>query len=215
MSQRRLWQGLAVLLALALAATAGAQSDEGVKQVERVVKASGKTVQAIGETKVQLMKTMTVYNSLFAEDAKDHKKIYKNIQKEMANTSKRRAKISEESAKMDAEATTLFKEWADSTAAIENPDLRKRSDERLSSTRASYAEIGTVGEKAADLYGPFMKALQDQITYLSTDLNPSAIASLKPDADKLNERANALIKSIDDTIYTANTNISALRPTKK
>ncbi len=215
MSQRRLWQGLAVLLALALAATAGAQSDEGVKQVERVIKASGKTVKAIGDTKLQLKKTMDVYNSLFAEDAKNHKKIYKNIQKEMENSNKRRAKISEESAKMDAEATTLFKEWADSTAAIENPDLRKRSDERLSSTRASYAEIGTVGEKAADLYGPFMKALQDQITYLSTDLNPSAIASLKPDADKLNERANALIKSIDDSIYTANTNISALRPTKK
>jgi hypothetical protein len=212
MSHGRLWRGAAVLAVLALAATAGAQSDEGVKQVERLVKASGNTVKAIGDTKVQLMKTMDVYNSLFADDAKDRKKIYNRIQKEMENTDKRRAKITEESAKMNAEADTLFKDWADSAAAIENPDLRKRSEERLAATRASYEEIGTVGQKAADLYGPFMKALQDQITYLGHDLNPDAVASLKPDAAKLNERADKLIKSIDDTMTTANTNIGALRP---
>ena len=69
-----------------------------------------------------------------------------------------------------------------------------------------------MGQKAADLYGPFMKALQDQVTYLGHDLNPGAIASLKPDAAKMNEKAKKLIQSIDDTITTANTNISALRP---
>jgi ElaB/YqjD/DUF883 family membrane-anchored ribosome-binding protein len=217
MRDGRLWRGVAVLLVAAvavigLAGAAAAQSDEGVKQIERLVKASGNTVKAIGDTKLQLKKTMDVYNSLFAEDAKDRKKIYKGIQKEMETADKRRAKIDEEAAKMSAEADTLFQSWADSIAAIENPDLRKRSEERLEATKESYAEIGTVGQKAADLYGPFMKALQDQVTYLGHDLNPEAVASLKPDADKLNERAEKLIQSIDDTITTANKNIGALRP---
>jgi hypothetical protein len=212
MSYGRLWRGAAVLAVLALAATAGAQSDEGVKQAERLVKASGNTVKAIGDTKVQLMKTMDVYNSLFADDAENRRKIYNNIQKEMENTEKRRVKIREEAAKMNAEADTLFKDWANSVAAIESPDLRKRSEERLNATKASYAEIGTVGQKAGDLYGPFMKALQDQITYLGHDLNPEAVASLKPDAAKLNEKADQLIRSIDDTIATSNKNIGALRP---
>ncbi len=114
----------------------------------------------------------------------------------MESTNKRRTKIGEEAAKMNAEADTFFKDWTNSAAAIESPDLRKRSEERLQATKASYTEIGTVGQKAADLYGPFMKALQDQITYLASDLNPAGIASLKPDAAKLNERANELIKSI-------------------
>ena len=92
MSHGRSWRGVAVLAALALASTVGAQ-DEGVKQVERLVKASGNTVKAIGDTKVQLMKTMDIYNSLFADDATNHRKIYNNIQKEMENTDKRRAKI--------------------------------------------------------------------------------------------------------------------------
>ena len=212
MSYGRLWRGAAVLAVLALAATAGAQSDEGVKQVERLVKASGNTVKAIADTKVQLMKTMEVYNSLFADDADNRKKIYNNIQKEMENTEKRRGKIVEEAAKMNAEADALFKDWTNSTAAIESPDLRKRSEERLNATKASYAEIGTAAQKAGDMYGPFMKALQDQITFLGHDLNPDAVASLKPDAAKLNERADQLIRSIDDTIATSNKNIGALRP---
>jgi hypothetical protein len=198
-------------LALALASTVGAQ-DEGVKQVERLVKASEKTVKAIGDTKVQLMKTMDVYNALMADGAEDRKKLYKNLQKEMENTEKRRAKISEEATKMNAEAQTLFGEWATSAAAIENPDLRKKSDDRLAATKASYAEIGTVGQKAGDLYGPFMKALQDQVTFLGHDLNPSAVADLKPEAQKINESAKKLVQSIDDTIATANSNIGTLRP---
>lgn len=212
MSHGRLRRGVAVLAALGLAATAAAQSDEGVKQTERLIKASGNTVKAIGDTKVQLMKTMDVYNALMADDATDRKKLYKNLQKEMQKTEERRAKITEESAKMNGEADTLFTQWADSAAAIENPDLRKRSDERLAATRASYAEIGTVGQTADDLYGPLMKALTDQVTYLGTDLNPSAVASLKPEAAKINETATQLIRKIDDTIGTANKNIGALRP---
>ena len=213
MNQEKPWRGVAVLaaLALAMAATVGAQ-DEGVKQVERLVKAAGNTVKAVGDTKVQLMKTMDVYNALMADDATDRKKLYKSLQKEMENTEKRRAKIDEESAKMSAEADTLFKQWTDSAAAIENPDLRKKSDDRLAATKASYAEIGTVGQKAGDLYGPLMKALKDQVTYLGTDLNPSAVASLKPEATKINETATQLIQKIDDTMATANKNIGALRP---
>ncbi len=212
MSHRRPWRGVAVLAVLALAATAGAQSDEGVKQVERLVKASGNTVKAVADTKLQLMKTLDVYNALMADDATDRKKLYNSLQKEMENTEKRRATIGEVAATMSAEADTLFKQWTDSAAAIENADLRKKSEERLAATQASYAEIGTVGQKASDLYGPFMKNLQDQVTFLGHDLNAEAVASLKPEAAKINEAASKLIQSIDDTITTANTNIGALRP---
>jgi SMC interacting uncharacterized protein involved in chromosome segregation len=212
MKHRALRRSLVALPLMALAAMATGQSNEGVKQVERLVKASGNTVKAIADTKLQLRKTMDVYNALMADDTKDRKKLYKSLQKEMDNTEKRRAKIGDEAAKMKTEADSLFAQWAQSTAAIDNADLRNRSEERLSTTKASYAEIETVGQKATDLYGPFMKDLQDQVTFLGHDLNPSAVASLKPEAAKLNEKAETLVKSIDDTIATANRKIAALRP---
>jgi hypothetical protein len=212
MTDRWIGRGVTVVAAVALAAVVGAQSNEGVKQAERLVKASGSTVKAIADTKLQLMKTMDVYNALMADDAKDRKKLYSSLQKEMAAADKRRAAIGDEAARMKAEAKALFDQWAASAAAIESADLRKRSEERLAATKASYSEIETVGQKAADLYGPFMKDLQDQVTFLGHDLNPSAVASLKPEAAKLNEKAETLVKSIDDTITTANQKTAALRP---
>jgi DNA repair exonuclease SbcCD ATPase subunit len=204
--------GLAAAAVVLSFAVAARSQDEGVKQIEQLTKKAGATVEAIANTKIQLQKTMDVYNSLMADDAKDRKNLYKKLQSEMDNTDKRRAEIRVRADEMKAAADVLFKSWADSAAAITDAGLRKQSEDRLAKTKASYAEIGTVGQKAVDLYGPVMKALQDQVTYLGHDLNPSAVASLKPSAAKLNDQANDLTKRIDDTISTTNTAIGALRP---
>jgi hypothetical protein len=172
---------LAVVTGVAVAGFAIAQQDEGVKQVEALVKASNNTVDAISQTKVQLMKTMDVYNGLVAVDATDRKKLYRDLQKEMETTQKRRAEIMTRTGAMTTEADTLFKSWEVSTAAIESPSLRTRSEERLKKTRANYAEIGAAGKRAADLYDPIMKTLADKVRYLGHDLNADAVASLKPD----------------------------------
>jgi hypothetical protein len=205
-------RGLAAAAIVLSFAVAGRSQDEGVKQVEQLAKKAGATVEAIANTKVQLMKTMDVYNGLMADGATDRKGAYKKLQSEMQATEKRRSEITLKADEMKAEADALFKSWTDSMAAISDADLRKRSEERLVKTKASFAEIGTVGQKATELYGPVMKALQDQVTYLGHDLNPTAVASLKPNAAKLNDDAKELAKRIDDTITTANTAISALRP---
>jgi hypothetical protein len=205
--------GVAVAIAAGVVlATAAAAQDAGVKQVEALVGASGQTVQAIADTKLQLLKTMDVYNALLADDAKDRKKLYKDLQREMAGTEKRRAEIATRAGAMALEADILFKKWEASTAAIESESLRKRSEERLTKTKASYAEIRASGDKAAGLYTPVMKTLADQVTYLGHDLNPDAVASLKPDADKLNKNVHELVKAIDDTITTTNGRIGSLRP---
>lgn len=205
-------QGLAAAAIVLSFAVAVRAQDQGVKQVEQVTKKAGALVEAIANTKVQLMKTMDVYNGLMADGATDRKGAYKKLQSEMESTEKRRAEIGLKADEMKAEADTLFKSWSDSAAAITDAGLRKKTEDRLAKTKASIAEIGTVGKTASEIYGPVMKSLQDQVTYLGHDLNPSAVASLKPNAVKLNDQAKELVKRIDDTISTANTAISALRP---
>ncbi len=211
MKSFRFVQGAAVVVAWSLAGTAQAQ-DEGVKQVERLVKKSRAAVESIANTKTQLLKTMDVYNGLIADTATDRKDAYKKLQKEMTSTDERRAEIGVRSGEADAEAEILFKSWADSAAAIANADLRKRSEDRLAAAKASQARIKAAGQKAAELYGPVMKALQDQVTYLGHDLNATAVASLKPDAAKLGTQVQELVKRIDETISTADTAIAALGP---
>ena len=89
-------------------------------------------------------------------------------------------------------------------------DHDARRQQRLGQAKARYSEIETNGQGAARLYTPFMKALQDQVTYLGHDLNASAVASLKPEADKLNVQAKELYSAIDKTTAAATSNISQL-----
>ena len=198
-------------LAVVAATTVGVVGqDEGLKQIQKLIKKARVEVESIDSAKLQLQKTMDAYNAGLAPDAADRRKAYKQLQKEMANTEKRRADVSTRSTEMNAEADKLFKSWEGSASAIQSPDLRKRSEERLKKTQDRFAEIRQTGQNASSLYEPFMKTMQDQVTYLGHDLNPGAVASLKPDADKLNAQAKDLYAAIDKVTAAANSNITKL-----
>jgi Protein of unknown function (DUF2959) len=189
----------------------GFAQDEGVKQVEQLIKKANAGVESINDTKLQLQKTMDAYNAVLAPDVKDRRDAYKKLQKEVATSEKKRAVVSTRNGEMNVEAGNLFKNWEGSTAAIQDPELRQRSQERLAQAKKRYSEIQANGQGAARLYTPFMKALQDQVTYLGHDLNAGAVASLKPEADKLNVQAKELYSAIDKTTAAATSNISQLR----
>ena len=213
MKRTTVLKGTAMLGLLALAATAQAQrSDEGVRRVERLTRASRDVVQAIGDTREQLVRTMAVYNSLMADNAENRRRLFTNLQREMERSDERRARITQRVVAMDAEANTLFGQWSTSAAAIGTESLRARSEERLAAARARHSEIHAAGQQAGDLYATFMKTLRDQVTFLGHDLNPGAVAALKPDAAKLNTSSNELLASIDAIVATANRSISALQP---
>lgn len=188
----------------------GVAQDEGVKQVQELIKKANSGVESITDAKVQLQKTVDAYNAVLAPDVKDRRDAYKKLQKEMATADKKRAAVSTRGGEMKTEADKLFKSWETSTAAISDPDLRKRSEQRLTTAKQRFEEIRTAGQSAGTLYTAFMKSLQDQVTFLGHDLNPGAVAALKPNAEKLNAQAQELYAAIDKTTAAANANIGRL-----
>jgi DNA repair exonuclease SbcCD ATPase subunit len=184
--------------------------DDGVKRIAQLIKKANAQVQSINDAKQQLEKTVTAYNAVLAPDAKDRRSLYKKLQQELSTTDKKRAEVSAKSTEMNADADQLFKSWEASTSGIQSPELKQRSLDRLNHTRDRFAELRKTGQSAVDLYTPFMKTLQDQVTYLGHDLNPGAVASLKPDADKLNGQAKDLFAAIDKVTSAAHDNITRL-----
>ncbi len=210
MSQRSFVTIVTSIAMIAGWAVGAAAQEEGVKQIEQLIKKARAEVESINEAKQQLQKTMTAYNTVLSPDAKDRRDSYKQLQKEMATSEKKRAEVKSRHDEMKGEAEKLFASWQSSTAAIQSPELRQKSEARLTKSRERFAEIQTAGQGASDLYGPFMKTLQDQVTYLGHDLNPGAVSSLKPEADKLNASATELYAAIDKVTMAANNNISRL-----
>ena len=60
-------------------------------------------------------------------------------------------------------------------------------------------------------YDTFLTGLRDQITYLGHDLNPGAVASLKPEAAKLNARAKQMFEKINAVTSTASASLDAMK----
>jgi len=132
----------------------------------------------------------------------------------MRKSEKKRDDVRKKLDEMKIEAEAHFTGWSESLAQIGNPDLRKRSEARMTETRSQFDGILDAVREAREAYEPFTTALKDQWTYLRHDLNPSGISSLKPDADKLNVQAKDLFGKIDAGAKKANEYIDSLRASR-
>ena len=91
---------------------------------------------------------------------------------------------------MNTEAEGYFAAWKASAEAIADPDLRKRSEDRLADARARFDKIAAAGKDTRQGFDALMTDVKDQYTFLGHDLNAGAIATLKPNAAKFNARAD-------------------------
>ena len=203
-----------IFLAAGLVALAAspALSQAGPEQTQKFVKTMETTVKSIGETRMQLEKTLAGYNSIMDQTAKDTKGAYKDLGNNITTSEKKvgeaRLKVDE----MNAEAARNFTSWKESAAAITDHALRKRSEERLADAQTRYEKVAAAGKDARQSFDSLMTDLKNQSTYLGNDLNPGAISSLKPDATKFNTRAKGLLDKIDNVNKMFDDYITSMRP---
>lgn len=217
----KLWNSLLaawVLSAVALPRTAGAQvfgSDpESLKKTDSLIKKAEGTIKQAVLARQEIEKTLEFYNALFKTDVADPREAYKSVEKGIEKCEKQRTEVRKNIEEMKVEAEAYFQSWNQSLQQIGNQDLRKRSEQRMAETRGHFDGVLGAVEGARDQYEPFIANLKDQWTCLGHDLNPSGIASLKPDADKLNADAKTLFKKIDDGMKKAGDYITSLRSSR-
>lgn len=142
------------------------------------------------------------------------RKAYKDVEGEMAKSEKERESVRMKLEEMKTEADAYFAGWTESLQQIGNADLRKRSEARMAETRGQLNGVLDSVRQAREAYEPFMTSMKDQWTYLGHDLNANGIASLKPDAEKLNRQAKELFQKIDSGVKKAREHIDLLRSSR-
>jgi uncharacterized phage infection (PIP) family protein YhgE len=206
---------LALALATSVEASAGQvlnRDPESVKTTDRLIKSAEDLVKQVTAAKDELSKTLTTYNSIFAAESTKVRSIYSDIEKAIEKCEKQKDEVQKRLDALKLEGDAYFESRKTANAAIGDADLRAKSDERLAETRKQYDEIFARARTARTDYEPFVKSLRDQWTYLGHDLNASGIASLKPDAEKLNEQSKKLLDEIAEGMKKATEYIDSLRP---
>ena len=203
-------------VALILGAGPGAPTptfaQAGPDQTAKLVKTVESTVKSITDARQQIEKTVAGYNSIMEQTAKDTKDAYKGLGKDINESEKKVAETKAKVDEMNAEADRHFAAWKESTAAITDPALRKKSEERLAESKAQYQKIAAAGQDTRQTFDSFMTDLKNQSTYLGNDLNAGAIKSLKPDAAKFNTRAQGLFGKIDGVNKMFGDYVTAMKP---
>jgi hypothetical protein len=212
MKRNRMYIVIALVAAAAALRATPVAAQAGPEQTQKFLKTIDGTVKAIGESRAQLQKTVATYNSITEMTAKDLKGAYKDLNKDVADSEKKvtdgRPKVDE----MNTAATSYFSAWKESAAAISDPGLRKRSEERLADAQARFEKIAAAGKDTRQSFDTLMTDVKDQSTFLGHDLNASAIASLKPDAAKFNARANTVFTKTDGVTKMFDEYIASLKP---
>jgi ubiquitin len=203
---------LALVAAVAVLRATPAAAQAGPDQTAKFLKTVEGTAKAIEESRAQLQKTVATYNSITDSTAKDVKNAYKDLGKDIAESEKKVADSRPKIDEMNTAAAAYFAAWKESVAAISDPGLRKRSEERLADGQARFEKIAVAGKDARQSFDALMTDVKDQSTFLGHDLNASAIASLKPDAAKFNARATALFAKVDGVTKMFDEYVASMKP---
>jgi Protein of unknown function (DUF2959) len=184
---------------------------QGLKETDRFVKAGGSTSQAVTNAKLQTQKTLDAYNTLVTQPSTNMKGDYKKLIKSMDSMNDRVQDARQKIAEMQKAGDVYFTGRAATIKNIQDPQLQERARQRLDDTQKEFAGVLQSTREAGDSLEPFRKELADHITFLGSDLTPSAMTALKPNAEKLNARGSDLFARTDKAIVSANAYFQSLK----
>lgn len=94
--------------------------------------------------------------------------------------------------RMQAEAAPVFDQWTKDLEAYSNPEMRQRSQARLSAARERYDAVVSAVEPVLIGYEALNETLRDHVLFLRHDMNPAAIATIQDDVRKVAKEASDL-----------------------
>jgi hypothetical protein len=215
--QKRIARVARLLLAVVLVAPlAAAQAPErsptqGLKETDRFVKAGSTTSESVANAKLQVQKTLDTYNALVTKPSTNMKGDYKKLMKSMDSMNKSVGVARQKIAEMQTAGDVYFSGRAETIKGIKDPQLLEQAKQRLSGTQKEFDGVLKSLKETGDSLEPFRKDLADQITFLGSDLTPSAMTALKPNAEKLNAQGADVFSRADKALAGANAYFQSLK----
>jgi ElaB/YqjD/DUF883 family membrane-anchored ribosome-binding protein len=191
--------------------TAERSPTEGLKETDRFVKAGKATTEFITDAKDEVQKTLTAYNTLVAQPSKNMQKDYKKLLKSVDSMNKKMTDATTKLGVMQGAGDTYFQGRGDSIKNIQDPSLQTQAQQRMAQSQKDFSAVLASLREAGDSLEPFRKQLADQINFLGSDLNPSATAALKPQAEKLNAEGTKVFAKADQAIAKASAYFNGLK----
>jgi hypothetical protein len=147
--------------------------------------------------------TLASLNEIVAKATTNPKPAYRAFSDKLVETETMANDILQQAEAIRARGEKYFGEWEKELATIQNPDIRKRSEERRNKLLTSYKSIETAAVSAKQVLFPFLSDLKDIKTFLGNDLTPVGIGDARDVVIKANGQGAKVMEKIQDVCFEA------------
>ncbi|MGF1725866.1 DUF2959 domain-containing protein [Photobacterium nomapromontoriensis] len=167
--------------------------------------------EAQQDAQQQFTSALDALKALNQFDGGDLEAAYNQINDQYQASSDAAEKVSERIAAIEDVADALFDEWQDELALYSSATLRRDSERKLTSTKASYQRMLRAMIKAESKMTPVLNTLRDNTLYLKHNLNAAAIGSLQGEFHSLQRDISRAISDMEAAIAESDKFISQLK----
>ncbi|WP_158108195.1 DUF2959 domain-containing protein [Vibrio furnissii] len=136
---------------------------------------------------------------------------YERINDQYQHSEDAAADVRERIAAIEDVAEALFDEWQGELKLYTSSKLRRASEQKLNTTKASYQTMLTAMKRAEQKMTPVLNTLRDNTLFLKHNLNASAVGSLQGEFATLEQDIRTAITQMNAAIEESNQFLNQLK----
>ncbi|MDP3089135.1 MAG: DUF2959 domain-containing protein [Nitrospira sp.] len=162
------------------------------------------------DAKKEIQSALEQFGKVVGYQGGDLETTYKKLNSELESSEDSAEAVRKRIKDVESVADSLFAEWKTELGQYSSADLRRKSEERLTQTKARYNEMLGAMKKAEQRIDPVLKPLRDQVLYLKHNLNARALAAIKGELVKVDAQVDQLVKDMNKSIAEADKFIQSM-----
>lgn len=184
----------ALCIGLLAAACQAPQGTGGAATGTSVTRAA----EGIERGRQQLDETVTALTALVESPAPDLDPQFDAFTQSLDRLEATASDVKEMATQMQERGAEYFKQWDEQLAAIQNEDIRKRSEKRRKAVEEAFEDLRKDYAEAREAFQPLMDDLRDVRTALANDLTMGGLESIESVAKRVKKRAGPVGEELDD-----------------
>ena len=162
------------------------------------------------DAKNEIQSALDQFGKVVAYQGGDLEDTYKKLNSELQSSEDSAETVRKRIKDVESVADALFSEWETELGQYSSTDLRRKSEAKLTQTKARYKDMLGAMNRAEQRIDPVLKPLRDQVLYLKHNLNARALAAMKGELVKVDAQVDQLVKDMNKSIAEADKFIQSM-----
>jgi chromosome segregation ATPase len=179
---------------------ASCQSSSGHAQADSTAMHMDELRAALTDTKTKVEDSAKALAGVLEKAEADPAPAFEHYKASVSATESAAAQARSQTEALKSQGAGYFQAWEKQAESITDPELKQRAMDRRTKLAAAVESVSTTMAAAGEELDTYIKSLKDMQTYLSNDLTPAGIKSVKDRIKKADDMSEEIGEKIDKVV---------------